>query len=505
ITDFSIADNTITDSGKCGANTVTNEADFQAKFATTTSGIYQMTVTAGVNGKQRSITDYFKVDGTAPFDIERTSFPTRIYPPSPYPTTFTVIAKQDYHGTIIDTVPASFMIEHISDNGRTEKSGDFTKIIWQTNLRGGTPKTFTYFIKFPMISPEFYLLGPIQIGDFQEARQWQIASDTLNSTSGVVAYEDNGSSNTWSRIWTGTAWNPAPPAAATSMSTHPADSRWFREISSPQTGEKIVALVDNVAGGDRYFLFTWDGNSWTEDKNIGINAVNMDTTRAFDIAYEENSGDALFVYSDTINAQLKYYKRVSGSWDTASSSAGTAFDTYKKWIRMKPKFDTNQILVGYLTNNNRVGAMIWDGDSKTFGDQFDESTSSQTPTSSEQAFDVAYETSNGTPTVFWEGRTFNNIIYRQFDDVAGWGAEASGPAVFTAARDGVWLYAAADPVTTSNNISLALQENASGASNPVCRFAVWNGSTIIMNNNTVTCGSTGTTPTNNMVDTAFEN
>jgi len=96
-----------------------------------------------------------------------------------------VTAKADYQGIVEDVVPANFVIDHISDNGQSEKDGDFTKIIWQVNLKAGTPKTFNYFIEFPKISPEFYLLGPITIGSFKEARQWQIASDAINSSTGV--------------------------------------------------------------------------------------------------------------------------------------------------------------------------------------------------------------------------------------------------------------------------------------------------------------------------------
>ncbi|HZE87012.1 MAG TPA: hypothetical protein VE090_02280, partial [Methylomirabilota bacterium] len=124
---FSIKDKTILDSGKCGANTVTNDADFQATYLTKTAGIYQMKVTAVVYGREREIEDYFKVDPSVQFDVERTSFPTRIYPPAPYPVTFTVTAKAEYQGIVEDVVPANFVIDHISDNGQSEKDGDFTK------------------------------------------------------------------------------------------------------------------------------------------------------------------------------------------------------------------------------------------------------------------------------------------------------------------------------------------------------------------------------------------
>ena len=96
-TSLSTLDGTIKDSGKCGPITVTNEADFQAAYRTTTSGTYQMSVSAVVRGEQREIEDYFKVDSHVAFDVERKSFPTRIYPPAPYPVTFSVTSARDYN------------------------------------------------------------------------------------------------------------------------------------------------------------------------------------------------------------------------------------------------------------------------------------------------------------------------------------------------------------------------------------------------------------------------
>jgi len=484
--------NTILDSGKCGPATVTNQADFLATYTTNNPGIYQMKVIAMVYGQTRQIQDYFKVQTEIPYDIERTSFPTRIYPPSPYPNTFTVISPTDYQGEISDVTPASFVIEHISDSGVVETTGDFNHITWQVDLKAGVPKQLTYFVKFPQVSPEFYLLGPISVNGFEEARQWQIASDAINSTSGLVSWEDNGGSFTWSRIWTGTDWNPPMPTPPTSMDTSPGDSRWFVEKSNPKTGEKLVALVDN--GPDELFMFTWSGTAWSESFLITLSGTTIaDNTRAFDIAYEELSGDALFVYSDYVNNQLLYRTRPrGGSWSGSSSNAGTGYDVYKRWVRLEPQFGSDSILVGYLNNNERVGAMIWDG--VTFGDQFTDASGTATATSDEQAMDIAWETQSGTPMIFW-GTTANALIYREFTS-GTWQAEAN---VTTGlANDLDWVKVAADPVSSSNNISLALQDGGSC----VARFGIWTGAGATMNGTTATCASV---TTNNLIDTKFEN
>lgn len=498
---YSIKDKTIYDSGECTSISVTNEADFQAEFADTESvGVYQIAVTAKVKGTTRSITDYFKVESSVPFDIERSSFPTRIYPRYPYGVSFKVIANISHKGKITDILPAFFDVKYISDGGKKVRVGDFTRIVWDVNLKKNETKSFSYIIQFPMISPEFYLIGPIKIGSFTEARQWQIASDAINSTSGLVAYEDNGGPILWSRIWTGTTWSPTLTNPATEMNNGDVgDGRWFKEVSSPKTGEKIVALIDNTGGNDAIHVFTWDGTQWEGSGSPSwsdtLSSSAADATRAFDVAYEELSGDALVVYSNYSTSQLVYRKRSGGTWDGTESNAGTAYDVYKRWVRLKPQFGSDSILVGYLNNNERVGAMIWDGSSNTFGDQFSDASGTVTATSGEQAFDIAWETQSGTPMIFW-GTTGNNIIMREFTG-GSWQAESAELVTPDFDNDLAWVFASADPRSTSNYISLGLQDGTTCRS----RTGVWTGAAVTMNSPEPQCVSAST---NNLIDTAFE-
>jgi len=482
-TEFSLNDNTIQDSGHCGPETVTNLADFQSTYTTTTPGIYQMKVTATVYGRTRQIEDYFKVDPNVEFDVERTSFPTRIYPEAPYPMTFTVTANQDYQGPISDIVPGFFGIEHV-DGGDTQKDGNFTKIVWNANLTAGQPQTFTYFIKFPMVSPEFYLIGPIQIDKFQEARQWQIASDAINSDSGVFTAEDNGSTNTWYRNWTGTAWSPAPPAIPSSMSTNtgPADSRWFKEVSSPITGEKLVGIIDLNGSPATIWVFRWTGTAWlTPDITMRMTTTST-ATEYMDIGFNQLSGNAMLVYCDSNQTQIHYdlYHASSHTWSNggtitpASNPAIGTSTTSKSWIRLIPQANSDNMLIGYLDTSNFVGAIIWDGDNNTVGTNSEIVDNAGTTAAghTHEDFAMAYETSDQVPMIMW-GTGATSIIYRRFTGGA-WSAESStGLTGYAANVD--WVSAASDDTSSSNNIAIGTQ-NTGAAGSVGCGFAVWNGS-----------------------------
>lgn len=222
----------IRQSGECSGNSVTSLPDYLAEYEVDGTGLYQLTLT-GVNANgTHIIQDVFEVRDTVPFDIERTTFPTRVYPVSAYDVELTITAQEDYQGPIADQVPTSFHINNISDNGtvvneeiqeatnaaqlrqqdeeayhhianQSKLLYDITassssqldktpkKIEWNVDWKAGETHTLSYQIHFPGLSPEYYLIGPFTIGSFQEMRQWQVALDA------VITWDGGGSGNGW--------------------------------------------------------------------------------------------------------------------------------------------------------------------------------------------------------------------------------------------------------------------------------------------------------------------
>lgn len=178
--EFSTDDGSIAGSRECGPKTVTNVPDFFTEIIADEAGQYKMYMEAeNINGR-RSIEDFFTVSSTPPvFDVERSSYPTRIYPKADYPIEMKIKANQDYQGPVVDIVPSDFVIAGISGSGRTVDKKDFQTIQWNVDWKKGQTYTLTYTITFPPVSPEFYLVGPLTIGEFKEGRNWQIASDAV--------------------------------------------------------------------------------------------------------------------------------------------------------------------------------------------------------------------------------------------------------------------------------------------------------------------------------------
>ncbi|MBI2984811.1 MAG: hypothetical protein HYY50_04270 [Candidatus Kerfeldbacteria bacterium] len=180
---FSTSDGTIRPDPECVDKGVTINPDYAASYRAGQSGIYRLRVTAtNINGT-RSIDDFFEVRDTVPFDIERTTFPTRVFPVVDYNVKLTITANSNYRGTVRERVPSDFILKSVSDEGAVQPVSDLEQeIAWNVDWRTGETHEFEYTIDFPDIAPALYLLGPLALGEFSESRPWQVALDSVGGS-----------------------------------------------------------------------------------------------------------------------------------------------------------------------------------------------------------------------------------------------------------------------------------------------------------------------------------
>ncbi|MDI6795193.1 MAG: hypothetical protein QME81_20405, partial [bacterium] len=194
---MTIENGTIHYSDTCGANNVTDVPDYFAYYRVGEPGEYQMKLTNLDNGYE--IEDSFEVREGVPFEVERVGA-TRINPfLASYVMTMKIKANQEFKGEIIETVPSSFTIINsnfqfpISNFQIISNDQNSKQLIWEAELKEGETYELKYEYQAPKISPQLYLLGPLEFSTdqnwllkffgpdektiFQEARQWQIAAD----------------------------------------------------------------------------------------------------------------------------------------------------------------------------------------------------------------------------------------------------------------------------------------------------------------------------------------
>ncbi len=186
--DFS-TDDKIKYSGVCAGDSYVEIPDYYLHYPIKIEGSHSVTLTAHTENGTRTITDSFSVEDVDP-EIERTG-PTRIYPPANYLMTATVDFEDGFIGKVTEELPEKFRVV----SGNYDRFEDGT-LEWNIDLEPGEEKTLEYRFNAPNISPEFYLIGPLQFfgeegfDDFTEARGWQIASDDPGTTEYLYPIEE---------------------------------------------------------------------------------------------------------------------------------------------------------------------------------------------------------------------------------------------------------------------------------------------------------------------------
>lgn len=152
----------VTPSGVCNGNNVTDVPDYGASFIPLSVGEYEMYLERiDVDGKILSHTsDTFLVAETLPLSIERNG-PSRIYPRATYPMELTVHSDAMWSGTLIEEVPADFVIS--STSAIIVQKGDIQELRFEVAIDTGGSQSFTYSFDAPDISPYLYTLGSARL------------------------------------------------------------------------------------------------------------------------------------------------------------------------------------------------------------------------------------------------------------------------------------------------------------------------------------------------------
>ena len=207
---FRTTDDTILQSKKCARNNVVEVADYYAHYPIPGEpGTYIIRLTAHTDNGTRTIRDAIVV-GNPDVDVSRAA-PTRIYPFSKYnyPMTIRITPKRDWSGTVVETIPAGFVISQPKSSQKYDtlkSTAELTTLTWNVDLKAGEETILGYLFKGPEVSPEFFLIGPLEFFDtgvdpvtaipaFKETRSWQIADD---ATCTAAANGNWNTSGTWS-------------------------------------------------------------------------------------------------------------------------------------------------------------------------------------------------------------------------------------------------------------------------------------------------------------------
>ncbi|MFA4835040.1 MAG: hypothetical protein WC749_03070 [Dehalococcoidia bacterium] len=376
---------------ECRQKRVTSRPDYEAEYVVGGPGVYQMTLTATTKNGTYTIEDYFEVKESVPFDIERMTA-TRIYPVHEYPVTIRITPEKDFQGTVEERVPASFAVQETRDKAHisyksykiytTDRGGK--AIAWDVDWRAGQAYELSYVYKSPVISPQFYMLGPLRLvptevgtrsgqAYFEEARRWQIAVDaeaTIDASTtgtdlrgknkpvmvfisdqiGYMFYVDgNNATYVYSKTTNGgVSWGVAV-AVCSGTSCNGAAIWYDRWTPGDDTGNYIHMVFEDADADD----IIYDRLNTADDSQLGDTIVfdfAASINQSDNIAITKATGGVLYIgLSDANNSPGSHVKKCSATCGTAgnwvASEATSPLEQVNDYIRLLPLASGDVLLI----------------------------------------------------------------------------------------------------------------------------------------------------------------
>ena len=309
---FSTEEGSIENSSECGAHTVTNTPDYFASFVPNQLGIYTLGVTAKTKTGTYEANTSFVVERLPRFSVEHDG-PVRINPDSSYTMKFTIKSVEDFSGYVKELVPGNFEIKAISEGGSLAREikngfGIFARgkeIVWRVNFAKDQTYSLSYTFKTPLVSPKVYQIGPFSIGDWQEARSWQVVIDSAvtvfdGTFSDATAYENQ------------------------------------RKAFRKPIGDKEYYAFYRSSGAPNQirYAFSTNGTTWTTEQAAGGNAVKTNANVGVDFKDRNGSTvDVVMNYVDTSDICRYRHGTLTATGDTITWATEVTCGILDKGLR----------------------------------------------------------------------------------------------------------------------------------------------------------------------------
>lgn len=280
-----------------------------------------------------------------------------------------------------------------------------------------------------------------------------------NSDRALIVYNPTAASADFAyRVWDGATLST--PVTVTAPPTTGAIS-WIELDENPLTTSNEVAMIMLDANSDVYGM-TWSGGVSGAWNAMGAATV-WDATAAsatkktIDVAYEQTSGRAMFMWGDSV-ATDQYYRIWNGSTLTAATLLDiTAEGGLPEWIQLAARPNSNEIMMGVQDANADLNTRKWSGSSWDTATQHPEH-SAATENALSRNFDIVWETAAANPGKAWlVFANTTNVTTKQWSGTAWNGAGT----LLSGSDDTSFVRLRADP--TSGTVFAGIYQNATAA------------------------------------------
>lgn len=313
-----------------------------------------------------------------------------------------------------------------------------------------------------------------------------------NGDRAIIAYIPTASSIDFDyRIWNGTALS-----GVTTVTTSPTTGaiNWIELDNSPLTSSNDIAMIMQDASSAVYGM-VWNGTTWG---NMGVPTTwdasgSTATRKGIDVAYEQNSGDALFVWGDSLST-ANAYRTWNGTSTTTGALTVSTQGGVTNWLQLASRPSSDEIMVGIQDAGSDLNTRRWTGSA---WDAAHGEHSSAVENAASRNFDIVWETHSsnlGDAWILWGNGTA--VTAKQWTSNAwvGTGTALSG------SDDTSFIRLRADPV--SGAVFAGIYQNSTSTSRDINERRLTGGGSTWTTKSTIWAGPTGADPVFFRVDIA---
>jgi len=306
-----------------------------------------------------------------------------------------------------------------------------------------------------------------------EYRSFDIEYETSGDRAIVVYKDANGSADPDYVIWNGTNWS-----AATNINIPTTgEVRWIELAAHPSSSEIALITVDSSGSPDVYGM-RWTGAAWNDMGVAGTwdtsaadsGAPAMSPSKVIDVAYEQQSGRAMFMWGDGTNGNQRY--RI---WDGATLSGiadldlsaipGSDMTGQADWIRLVAQPGSNNLMYVVQDENRDLFTAFWDGAAWTVHQRHDNNTEDE----DHRNFDFVFETHPTNASQGWlvwgTSSGADRAMHRQWTGAAWTPAPPAVGTSIAGADDTALVQLAANPTTGA--VFAGIYEDSGSASDDI--------------------------------------
>ena len=236
-------------------------------------------------------------------------------------------------------------------------------------------------------------------GGDDDRRGFDIEYETANDRA-VVVYRlaGNSTEDPDYRIWDGSSWT----AAATITVGTAQAPRWIELAPHPGSVSNEIAMM-LVDRADDVYGMVWTGAAWS---NMGVGGVWDDAddsvTKTIDVAYEQQSGRAMFIWSDDSDDNQRYRLWNGAALTGIGTLTIAAMDGSERgeWLRLAPQTGSNNILYGVQDQGGDLNTRLWNGAAWDGAGSHPEHDTAVEDTN-DRSFDIVFETYGPNTHLAW--------------------------------------------------------------------------------------------------------